>query len=507
MRAFNIFLAFCFSASVAAAQTIKANPPVKTNTTVNKPVVKSSFENGYTVKAVIAPFKNCWMYLGTYYGKNKILVDSAWFNNNSEATFTGDKKLQGGIYFFVSPSHTLLFEILMDEKQQFTVKADSAHLEKLTITGSADNEIFAAYTRYLSEISPKLNALPQQLKTAKTAADSAVIAEQQKQLNKELTAYRQNIIDTHPESMVANFFEAVKVPELKTMPVKADGTTDSTAGWRFMKEHFWDNVNFYDNNLVRTPFFDPKLDDYYKYYVSADPDSIIKEVNYMLLSSRTDKDIHHYLLGKFTDKYINPEIMGQDKVFLFLFDNYFSKGDTLWLNEKQRKYIFDRAYSLMANQLNLPAPQLDLKDSLGKTVSLYQVKAPFTFVVFWDPTCGHCKLEVPKLDSIYEAKWKALGVAIFSVNTNENTFEDWKTFIRENHLNGWYHCWQTKDERLADDKAGRANFRQLYDIFQTPTMYLLDADKRIIAKKLSIEQYDALIEAKLKTKTKESSTQ
>jgi hypothetical protein len=103
----------------------------------------------------------------------------------------------------------------------------------------------------------------------------------------------------------------------------------------------------------------------------------------MLLMSRTGKDIHQYLLGKFTDKYINPEIMGQDKVFLFLFNNYFSKGDTLWLNEKQRKYIFDRAYSLMANQLNEPAPQLVLKDTLGKVSSLYEVKAPFTFVVFW----------------------------------------------------------------------------------------------------------------------------
>jgi len=33
---------------------------------------------------------------------------------------------------------------------------------------------------------------------------------------------------------------------------------------------------------------------------------------------------------------------------------------------------------------------------------------------------------------------------------------------------------------------------------------LLDADKHIIAKKLSIEQYDEVINAKLKSKTKDS---
>ena len=100
-----------------------------------------------------------------------------------------------------------------------------------------------------------------------------------------------------------------------------------------MREHFWDGVEFNNDNLVRTPFFDPKLDDYFKYYVPQESDSIIAEVNYMLLYSRSAKEMHKYLLGKFTDKYINPEIMGQDKVFLFLFENYFSKGDTTWLNE------------------------------------------------------------------------------------------------------------------------------------------------------------------------------
>lgn len=483
-------IAFLFFITPGFCATAQSNPP--------KNAVKN--ENGYVINAVLKPYKNCWVYLGTYYAKNKILADSAWFNEKSEAVFKGDKKLPGGIYFFVTPSHSLLFEILLDDKQHFSIKADSAHLESIEVTGSVENTLFAEYSGFLTTVAPQLNSLQQQLKTAK-GADSVALQEQLKAKNKELNDYRENLIKTHPESMVASFFKAVKLPELKEWPKKADGTADSVAAWRYMREHFWDGVEFNNDNLVRTPFFDPKMDDYFKYYVPQEPDSIIAEVNYMLLYSRSAKEMHKFLLGKFTDKYINPEIMGQDKVFLFLFDNYFSKGDTTWLNEKQRKYIFDRAYSLMANQINEPSPQLSLKDSVGSMVSLYNVKAPFTFLVFWDPTCGHCREEVPKLDSIYEARWKELGVKIYAVNTNENTFNDWKQFIKEHHLNGWYHTWQTKEEREADDKAGRPNFRQLFDIIQTPTMYLLDADKKIIAKKLSLEQYNDLITAKLKSKS------
>lgn len=459
---------------------------------------------GYEIKAELKPFKNCTIYLGTYYSKNKILADSAVLDENSNGIFKGAKKLPGGIYFFISPSRTLLFEILLDENQHFSVYADSANMENLRTEGSPDNELFASYSRYLTTTVPKINALQQQFKTeAKNKADSASIQQQLKATDVEINAFRDKLAADNPNSMVAAFFNAVKTPQLKEWPKNAQGKPDSVAAWRYMKDHFWDGVNFNDDRLVRTPFFDPKLEDYYKYYVMQDADSIIPEVNYMLLMSRTAKEMHKYLLGKFTDKYINPEIMGQDKVFIFLFENYFSKGDTLWLNAQQKKYIFDRAYSLMANQVNEQAAQLNLKDTAGKTVSLYNIQAPFTFVVFWDPTCGHCKTEVPMLDSMYEHKWKSLGVKIFAVNTNDGTYAEWLAFIKEHKLNGWYHCWQTKEGREAEEKKGVANFRQLYDVFQTPTMYLLDKDKRILAKKLSLEQYDGLIEKSIKqAKTK-----
>lgn len=195
---------------------------------------------------------------------------------------------------------------------------------------------------------------------------------------------------------------------------------------------------------------------------------------------------------------ISPEFMGQDKVFLYIFENFYAKGDTVLLNAASRKTITDRAYSLMANQLGQPAPILDLTDTTGKNISLYGIKAPFTFVAFWDPNCGHCKEEIPRLDSIYRAKWKALGVSVYAVNIYENELPAWKNFINEKKLEGWNHVYQTKASRAAEEKAGLPSYKQLYDVFKTPTLYLLDKDKRIIAKQLSILQFDDLIAAKLK---------
>ena len=191
--------------------------------------------------------------------------------------------------------------------------------------------------------------------------------------------------------------------------------------------------------------------------------------------------------------------MGQDKVFLFLFQNFYAKGDTAWLTDKQHKFIFDRAYSLMANQINEQASPLELTDTAGHAVSLYNIKAPLTFVAFWDPHCGHCKTEVPRLDSFYKAKWKSEGVKVMAVCTNESVVDDWKKFIVENKLTDWYHGYETQEKRTQLAANNQADYRQLYDITQTPTFFLLDENKRIIAKGLSLEQYDNLIASKIKS--------
>lgn len=442
-------------------------------------------------------YKDTQIYLGTYYGKQRTIIDSAYSDSTGQSRFTGPDKWTKGIYFFVTPQKSLEFEFLVDDAQHFSIAFDNKNPGKLLVKNSIENTDFAAYTAFLTKISPRLSALQSSLASAKTAEDTSRIRQELKTASAELTDFRNQLIGKRPNGFLARLLQVAKAPEVPAIPIDANGKPDSTYPYRFVKNHYWDHVDFYEDYLLRTPFFEPKLEEYFKYYVSPDPDSIISEVDYMLYAARAGNDIFKYLLGKFTDNYINPKIMGQDKVFLHLFQDFYLQGDTNWLTNKQKKYIFDRGYSLFANQINYPAPQLVLTDTAGKKASLYDIQAPFTFVAFWDPHCGHCKEKIPLVDSIYKTKWKALGIQIFAVCVQEYLLNDWKQFIVEKNLADWTHAYETKEAKLKVEASNQPSYHQLYDIVQTPTFYLLDEQKRIIAKGLTLEQYDNIIETKL----------
>jgi thiol-disulfide isomerase/thioredoxin len=207
---------------------------------------------------------------------------------------------------------------------------------------------------------------------------------------------------------------------------------------------------------------------------------------------------------------MNPKYMGLDVVFLYLFEKYYITNQVDWLEKKDKDLVFNRAYSLMGNIVGEPAAELNLLDTLDKKVSLYSIKSPYTILVFWDPDCSHCREQVPKLDSMYRSTWKKQGIQMVGVLTDTVKTDltkmplvksAWTKYIREHQLEGWVHLYQTPQMKQAEAKSNLPGFRQTYDVYQTPTIYLLDEQKRIVAKKISPEQVDEFLEFKRNNKT------
>jgi len=457
-------------------------------------------EGGRAIAISIKPYQNVKLYIGTNYGKNKVLADSCMLNDKGEGVFAAAQKLTPGIYFVVNPKMTILFDFIMDEGQHFKIIGDTSNLNEVKIIGSKENDLFKAYTLSMNKIGQDLNTIQSSLSKAVTSKDSADIKAQYLIKDKEMKAVRNQFMANNPNALTSHFLKVMQRPEPPAIPI-VNGKADSTFPFYYVKNHFWEGVLFNDNRLIHTPFFEDKLDEYFRNYVSRDPDSIIDEVQYILTVAKTGKEIYPFLLFKFTNKYISPEYMGQDKVFLHIFQNFFAKGDTVLLNEASKKSITERAYSIMANQLGLAAAPLNINTIDDKPFSLYNTAAPYTFIAFWDPTCSHCKVEIPQLDSMYKSQWKKLNIKLIGVNINYKENLAWKKFIADKHLTDWTHVYQTEADLNKEISAGKpSTIRQLYDVYKTPTFYLLDKDKKIIAKNLSIEQFNDFLQSQVNKK-------
>jgi hypothetical protein len=465
----------------------------------NKVAPSTPKQNGYAIKANIKPFNKGYFYLAYHFGSKQYLIDSAKIDAAGQAEFKGTTKLQGGVYMIVFPQKNGWIECLMDQQQNFSVSADTSNIVKSVVfTGSTDNTIFNDYQKKSFEIGNQVAQLRKSIN--ENPNDPSIEANKNKivDLGKEMQTYRDELQKKNPKLLLTAIFNLLKDPAIPPASEQPGGKYDSTFAYQFYKNHYWDGISFTDDRLIRTPVLQGRFDKYFDEILPQVPDSIKTYADNMLAAAKPNVEMFKFVLSSLAEKYVNPKFMGQDAVFVHLFEKYFLSGQAdSWMNEKYKKFIFDRGYSMMSNVIGMKAAELPMIDTLGKNFSLYKLEAPFTVLCFWDPTCGHCKEEVPRVDSIFQKKWKAEGVKLVGIMTDGGK-ENWLKYIKENKLSGWIHVYQTDEIKDAIYKSNKPGYRQLYDIYQTPMIYLLDKDKNIIAKKLTYLQVDDFIEFKKK---------
>jgi len=144
-----------------------------------------------------------------------------------------------------------------------------------------------------------------------------------------------------------------------------------------------------------------------------------------------------------------------------------------------------------------------------KWINLAEVNHEYTLLIFWAEDCGHCKKEIPKFKQVYDSlkAVSEIDLEVFAVCTSiEN--DDWRKFIIEKELN-WINVSDFQEMRddhmkyLIEKKTTlqSINYRNIYDVYVTPVAYLLDKDKKIIAKQFDSEQLSEILKV-MKNKKK-----
>jgi thiol-disulfide isomerase/thioredoxin len=444
--------------------------------------------DGYHITLKMPEIQDSMVYLVHYYGQNRphiYLSDSARFDKKGTAIFDSkDPDFVGGIYIILlKDSVQTNFEILLNKGDELTVSARFKDLpDGVIIKGSPENE------RFMSTFAADQKKLTEEFKNAKTAADTASVRAKATASSKARNKYTRDYAKAYPNTLLANVFNAMEVPEVPEVPhFLEDGKTkDSTFAYKYYKAHYWDNFNFKDDRLIFTPIFDAKIEEYITKLTLPWPDSMEKESDMLLAKVRGTKDLFHYTLWWLTHNVDNSKVMGMDEVFVYLVENYYMKGDAFWLKSDELAKYIERAMAIAPNVIgNVAPPVKTVNLATKKPESMNDIMAKYTLLVFYSPTCGHCEHEIPLLDSVYEALLKDKGVKIFTVATEGEEKQITDFLARKKVDKKWINTW---------DPEHKSDCRTKYDVYSTPTIYLMDDKKIIKGKRLDHSNIAGLVE-------------
>ena len=449
----------------------------------------SSFSQGYRIELKVDGLKDTTIQLGFYFGEKTLLADTAPINSNGVAVFKGDTLLDRGMYFVVLPGN--YFELLLGDNQQFSIKTSLERVnEDLTFTKSPENAEFAQYRRFMGERQQRMGELQKQAQEQRETGDvDQKLLDEIKKLDAEVKTKGDEVIGKYPNSLLASIIRSLKPIEFPDFNIPDNAPNADSLRWinsiRYNQKHYFDNINFAEAGLVRTPFFQGRIDNYFDRVLIPAPDTVILYAVQVIERSRSNPLMFRFILNHLFTKFSNSSIMGMDAVFVHLAEKYYLTGQADWINEESRTKIANRVADLKPNLIGSKAPNITLRDMKGVARELHKIKADVLVVYFWEPSCTHCKKVTPELNAVYK-KYKSKGMEVFAVYTQDD-MEKWKGYVDSNGL-GWINVW---------DPARASRYHKLYDIDSTPVIYVLDKDKKIVAKRIGVESLERFIEQEI----------
>lgn len=450
--------------------------------------ISYSQPSAYTINFDVHGLKDTTVYLGYYNGESTYVKDTASVNNTGAFRFEGKDPLPQGVYFLaIGPkTPTRLVEFVIGKTQTFSLATDTAnYVGDMKVSGDVDNKLFFENMRFIMDMNREVQPFMKTIRDNTLSAEDREKAGQEvKEINEKVRAFQERIINQHPQTLTARILKASAPIQIPDSPKKSDGSIDSTFQLRWYRDHFFDNFDFSDEAMLRLPrpVYKEKMNEYLDRLWAPQADTLKKALNKLISKAKKNKETYKYAVFQAVLKFQNPEIMGLDEVFVYINDTYFATGETdYWANAQMRKNVADHADRLRKSLIGQKGANLIMLDVNLKPRALYDIKQKYTILYIFDPDCGLCKKETPKLVEFYNKK--KFDLEVYAVDA-DSSMAKMRKYIAETGMK-----WIT----VNGPRSYVGPYTDLYDSNSTPTLYVLDRNKKIIAKRPPIEKLEEFL--------------
>jgi thiol-disulfide isomerase/thioredoxin len=443
------------------------------------PLVLNLHGNGYKIKFRLDEAADSMVYLTHYYDTNVYAIDTIKADAHGVGVFEGDTLLNQGLYkiFMNNNQH---FDFLLGADQTMEIINPNFSLDQLQIKDAVESVEFLNYMKWMKQQQIKLSRLDSAFQKA-VNPEKENLGKEIRNLSEEVHKYWKQKSGEYPGTFLSAFLMSNYVEDVKVEDIPKDFQANDSLKWtyqyNFRKNHYFDHFDITDRRFLYTPLIKSKLDTYFDKVLIQMVDSV-KPAAYQLIKKAESKPVmFRYVLSYLLNHSLNNKVMGMDALFVDIARDYYLSGKATWADSATLAVVRENVLFMDNNLIGKQARDLKMETVDGLPYSLCQGKNKYTILVFYEPTCSHCKELVPKLyDEIY-LPYRNKGLEVVAIY-NQSNRKEWSEFIELHHLYDWVNVW---------DEFHVTRFQIIYDTRTTPALFLLDKNKKIVAKKFSID--------------------
>jgi peroxiredoxin len=442
------------------------------------------FSQSYSINAHISGLPANKIVLTRIYGDDLYTVDSL-IASRQDFSFILPQDSPVGLYRLIlgktkraefmggSPqSIDLIFN-----RENILIRSDfNFPLDSLEIVESEENKIYYSFLKKydqleyrLQQVYPLIINYPKSADFFKSAVDEFHnLQKEQKQLVDESSS---EYSDTYASRMISIY----RTPFL-------EGTWTEMERVLYMREYFFDGLDFEDKMLLNSNVYTKKIIDYLSLYrnpnlvQSEQEDLFIEAVDKILSSMNKDRDVFGFVLNYLVKGF---EKFKFEKVLTHIADN--------WLGENcetdNRSLLLKRVESYRKMAPGNIAPDIIAEDISGDVIALSESGHEYTLVLFWASWCPHCKTMIPELQKWYNEE-REIDMEVMAISIDSSKTE-WQKIIADYHL-PWINC---------NESAGWEGKAAIdYNLYATPTMFILDRNRKILAKPVTFYEFTRDVE-------------
>jgi peroxiredoxin len=436
-----------------------------------------SFGQTFHLRGTVPGMSNTDVYLLQDFANSQRMVDTARTDISGSFDFTMGADMPVGMYRIMTPTGQMFNVIYNRENIDFVATGMNAS-DIIQVKQSVENMIYYKYLhvktvneRKINLLRPVFNYYPQ------NDTFYQIIKNKVAKLQDQITTVTQNLIRNNPGTLAAHF---IAMDE----PVKLDLNIPSAQQDKEQKKAYFKNVDFNDTLLLRTNLFTAKLVGYLTLFQNRNMDkkamekAFVAPVDTILKKAQVNEKMYLFCLNYFVKGF---EDFGFENLLQHIATHQHLAdfpGNSLQKTALQKKL---RLITELA--IGKTAPDFAARTLKGKKIRLSKVKSGNTLLVFWASWCPHCTAALPKLKKYYNPDHPE-KLQIIAVSVDESKKPVKKAIKKEGYT--WIN--------IAEQKGWDSPIAEMYGVSSTPTFFLLDKDKKIIAKPASIGEVEKLLQ-------------